>query len=249
MTKYDMLFQVATEQYIKTSAARERPTICPICYQDVVTHFTRHLFRHHPNNKEVQAIQKLKPKSKERLALVASLRKQGYFHLYIEKDIMRPVRSSKNDKIVCTYCLGHYDKKILYKHVRRCKNRPPDITKPGKKCTSKSQTFMATMLSKNHDYLKSSRIKKEVFDIMRADDISAAAKNDPLICLYGETLLSKHKRKQIATVISNKMREMARMLLAVKSINNDVRGMFDLLRPEMFKNLILAANIIINLFF
>lgn len=231
-------------QYIKKSSARERPTICTICYQDVITHFTRHLFRHHKDHKDVIKIKNLEPRSKERLALVAALRKQGYFHLYVEKDILNPVRTSNNPKSVCTYCLGQYSKKLLYKHVKICKNKPPNAVNPGKHCTSKSQTFMASVLSKNHEYLRTSRVKKEVFDIMRADDISAVAKNDPLICLYGETLLAKHKRQQIATCISNKIREMARMLITIKSTHTGIRGMFDVLRPDMFQSLVLAAKVI-----
>lgn len=41
-------------------------------------------------------------------------------------------------------------------------------------------------------------------------------KNDPINCLYGETLLKKHKRQQMANVISNKIKEMARLLIALK---------------------------------
>ncbi|KAL3273372.1 hypothetical protein HHI36_014820 [Cryptolaemus montrouzieri] len=45
----------------KKNSARERPTICPICFDDVMTHFTRHLFRHHKKNLFVQKILKLSP--------------------------------------------------------------------------------------------------------------------------------------------------------------------------------------------
>ncbi|KAJ8945787.1 hypothetical protein NQ314_009056 [Rhamnusium bicolor] len=47
-------------KYVKSSSARERPTLCPICYQDVVTHFPRHLFRHHQDHKDVKLIKKSK---------------------------------------------------------------------------------------------------------------------------------------------------------------------------------------------
>ncbi|KAF2886893.1 hypothetical protein ILUMI_19281, partial [Ignelater luminosus] len=200
----------ANQHYNKKPCARERPTICPICYQDVITHFTRHLFRLHEKHKDVIKIRSLKPGSKERLSLLATLRKQGYFYLYVEKDVLNPVRTSNNSK-------------SAYINV---------------------PTFMASMLSKNHEYLRTSRIKKEVFDIMRADDLSAVAKSDSLICLYGETLLAKHKRQQIAIVVSSRIREMARMLMTIKSMDSDVCGMFDAFRPDMFKILILAAKIV-----
>ncbi|KAF2903453.1 hypothetical protein ILUMI_02734 [Ignelater luminosus] len=138
---------------------------------------------HHEKHKDVIKIKSLKPGSKERLSLVAALRKQAYFHLYVEKNVLNPVRTSNNPKSVCTYCLGHYSKNLLYKHVKQCRNIPSDVINPGKRCTSTSQTFMASMLSKNHEYLRTSRIKKEVFDIMRADEVSGVAKSDPLTCL------------------------------------------------------------------
>ncbi|KAJ8933567.1 hypothetical protein NQ314_013941 [Rhamnusium bicolor] len=80
-------------------------------------------------------------------------------------------------------------KKLLHKHVKQCTNKPVNVNNPGKNCLSKSQTFVASVISKNHEFLRKSHIKKEVLDIMRA-----IAKNDPLICMYGETLLAKHKR-------------------------------------------------------
>lgn len=195
----------------------------------------------------MQIINSLKPKSKKRLDLVAALRKQGYFHLNVEKGVLNAVRTSKNLETkysVCTYCLGHYSKKLLFKHVKTCKSKPENILKPGKNILAKSQTFMATMTSRNHDFLKTSRIKSEVFNIMRPDDISAVVKTDPLICLYGETLLNRHKRKQISTVVSNKMREMARLLIAMRSMNTEVKTLFDAMKPEWFQLLISAAKII-----
>nr|CAI5846630.1 unnamed protein product [Callosobruchus analis] len=80
----DIIDELASSGSEKPSA-RERPTICPICFEDVVTHFTRHLIRKHRNHKEVKILISLKPRSKERLELVSSLRKQGYFLLKTEK--------------------------------------------------------------------------------------------------------------------------------------------------------------------
>ncbi|KAK4886952.1 hypothetical protein RN001_003223 [Aquatica leii] len=233
------------QEYIRKPSARERPTICPICFKDVITHFPRHLFRHHKEHKDIILLKNLKPKSKERTALIASLRKQGYFHLKNEKNVLNPVRNSNNKNVehfVCTHCLGYYSKKLLSKHVKICKNKPDNIKNSRQNCLTTSQTFMASIISKNHEFLKNSRIKKEVFSIMRPDNISAVAKSDPLICLYGENLLNKHKRKQIRNLISNKMREMGRLLISLKSFLNDIHGLFDALKPEYFSFFILAAK-------
>lgn len=231
--------------YVKKPSARERPIICPICFKDVITHFTRHLFRHHKNHKEVCLLKSLKPRSKERLALVAALRKQGNFILKTEKNIIHPVKSSRKSDtqyFVCTYCLGQYTKSLLFKHVKICKNKPKDMTST-RNCLSSSQTFMALINSKNNEFLKSSRVKAEVFRIMRPDNISATVKNDLLICLYGEALLAKHKRQQIVNVVSNKMREMGRLLLTLKN-TYDINCLFDALKPQVFQYLVSATKII-----
>ncbi|KAJ8945786.1 hypothetical protein NQ314_009055 [Rhamnusium bicolor] len=129
-------------------------------------------------------------------------------------------------------------------HVKICKNKPADIKNAGRSCLSQSQTFMASVMSRNQEYLRTSRIKKEVFDLMRPDNISDVAKNDPVICLYGESLLAKHKRQQIANVVSNKIREMARLLMTIKSMDGKISSFFDVLRPEMFGTLLSATKII-----
>lgn len=175
------------------------------------------------------------------------MRKQGYFYLKTEKNVLNPVRTSKNpntEYFICTYCLGHYSKKLLYKHVKICKSKPTEELKAGKKCLIRSQTFMASIISRNHEFLRRSRIKEEVFEIMRPDHISAVAKSDPLICLYGETLLNKYKRQQMRIVVSNKIREMARLLIVLKEIHIEISGLFDSLKPEMFQTIIVATKII-----
>lgn len=120
-----------------------------------MTHFTRHLFRHHKSNKEVCLLKSLKPNSKERLELVASLRKQGNFILKSEKKITHPVKSSKKlnvEYFVCTYCLGLYTKELLFKHVKQCKNKPNNKGDISGNCLSTSQKFMALTKYKNSDF-------------------------------------------------------------------------------------------------
>ncbi|XP_072397442.1 uncharacterized protein [Diabrotica undecimpunctata] len=244
-TSFNITNDIHNYEYKRKSSARERPTICPICFGDVITHFTRHLFRHHSNNQQVIQIKNLPPRSIERLSMVSALRKQGYFHLKTEKNLTNPVRTSSNPEteyFACIYCLGHYSKTLLYKHVKVCKQKPIGETNPGKRCLTKSQDFLVSMISKNRDFLKAARLKEEVFTIMRADNISLVAKSDTLICLYGEHLLNKHKRQQISTHISNKMREMGRLLIALKTIDKSIVGLFSAMKPECFQNLITATK-------
>lgn len=194
----------------------------------------------------MKLIQSQKAGSKERLNMISSLRKRGYFHLNLEKNIINPSRNSKDPEtkyFVCTYCLGYYTKKLLYRHVKICKQRPSNIMNPGKNCLGSSQSFLASSILKNHEFLKKLRIYKEVFEIMRADDTSSVAKSDPLICLYGEHLISKHKRQQMAIVVSSRMREMAKLLMVLKVEHQEI-GLFDALKPDMFRSFLMAAKVV-----
>lgn len=48
---------------------------------------------------------------------------------------------------------------------------------------------------------------------MRGDRVGLVAESDTLICLYGESILGKHNRRQMHSVVSQKMRKMAKLLL------------------------------------
>lgn len=83
------------------------------------------------------------------------------------------------------------------------------------------------------NFLNKSRLKKEVFGIMRADKISYVAKSDPLVCLYGESYLNKHKRAQMNVVISNRMRELARFKIVLQK-STSIEKLIDAMKPEMY---------------
>ncbi|KAJ8963023.1 hypothetical protein NQ314_005609 [Rhamnusium bicolor] len=78
---------------------------------------------------------------------------------------------------------------------------------------------------------------------MRPDKISYAAKCDPLICLYGESYLQKHRRSQMNVVVSNKMREMARLKIALQN-STTINTLIDVLKPELYKYIGAATKIV-----
>lgn len=106
---------------------------------------------------------------------------------------------------------------------------------------SESQTFLA-VTGMPGNYLNKSRIKQEVFSIMRADDISYAAKKDPLICVVGESYMNKHKRKQMSITVSNKMRELGRLkLILVQSAS--ITQLIEIL-PDSYDLILTAVKIL-----
>lgn len=107
---------------------------------------------------------------------------------------------------------------------------------------SSAQLFTICSGARQHFY-STLRLKQEVFPIMRNDEISKIAMSDTLICSYAESLLKKHKRVRIKNVISNKMRELGRLLLSLKKITG-FEHLFELMKPEIFENFVAAAKII-----
>lgn len=227
------------------------------------THFARHIERKHADEPTVRKILSLPVGSSKRKVSWDCLRKEGNFALFREEKKVIPVRrptedESKinakcfNDFAVCSSCSGVYKKKTLSRHATRCSGRVTKNQKRGRLYSlTKSQTFLAAARC-NNNFLLQSRLKNEVFDIMRADKISEVAKNDLLICLFGETRLKKYKRSQIASVTSNKMRELARLLIALKDDENNtknrnavkVKKLIEVMKPEFFDNLVAATKVI-----
>nr|CAI5858790.1 unnamed protein product [Callosobruchus analis] len=139
-------------------------------------------------------------KKKERRLAIIALRRKGNFILNKELNKLKPVRKPNNSENTegvyypCTNCLGFFKKSYLWRHKKKC-NTLTGIKKSQCRTNhlSEAQTFIAaTGLLGN--YLEKSRLKAEVFSIMKGDKISFAAKCDPLICLYGESYLGSASR-------------------------------------------------------
>lgn len=78
---------------------------------------------------------------------------------------------------------------------------------------------------------------------MRNDDIPKSTMNDVIICSYAESRVLRHKRPQIKNVISNKMRELGRLLITLKEVSG-IQKLFDVKKTELFNNLVSATKII-----
>ncbi|KAG5877457.1 hypothetical protein JTB14_024990 [Gonioctena quinquepunctata] len=236
-------------EHTKYHSTRTYKDLCPFCFEDV-GHFSRHLIRQHSDEEAVRKIMEMKNKSREKRMAIIALRKKGNFILNSERNELKPVRKpskgvekTEGEYYPCTACLGFYKKTYLWRHRKTC-SALIFRKKVGFKTQhlSEAQTFLAaTGMLGNH--LNKSRLKTEVFSVMRPDQISFAAKSDPLICLYGESYLNKHKRKQMGVVTSNRMREIARLKLALQKFTM-IRNTIDILKPEMYDNLVTASKII-----
>lgn len=221
---------------------------CSFCDRDV-TNFSRHLFRKHNTEEPVIKIMNCPKGSNERSNMINFLRKEGNLSIYYE-NIIRPVQrpsSNSNADIIsenflpCKYCKGLYKKSSLFRHAKKCYFNH-DKNDSSQRYGSEGQTILAFAGSRKK-FLDRLRLKSEVFNKMHADIISYNGKSDPIICQYAEDYLRKHKRPHIKNIVSNKIRELGRLLIPLKEIYN-IQSILEALKPEHFDKVVAASRII-----
>lgn len=224
----------------------DRKDVCIFC-EVAVTNFTRHLLRNHSEELEVAKYLSLKKGTKERKILADQLRKKGnFFNNVGGVDILKPVRRPNenidspisNDYLPCKYCYGYLKKKYLKRHVRTCKLKGNDSRPQCRNIQAEAQNLLITFTSEDDALVQT------VFPRMAPDDISFTVKSDPLIRAFGTRYLKCHKEKHLVTVVSNKMREIGRLLIEMRKIEKHCKTLQDCLKPKYFDAIIKSTKIV-----
>nr|CAI5843083.1 unnamed protein product [Callosobruchus analis] len=222
----------------------KKKTICKFCHLEV-TNFERHLEKNHVEYQEVRDLLSFPKLSIERRKIITLIRNSGNFGQYLIGNTIPKYRrniKSYTEYYPCAFCKGLYSKKYLARHAKSCVVK--DETRESSRFShlSASQTLIACTLQRNN-VLQKLRVRDEIFKTMKPDDISLVAKTDALICHFGEQYLKKHKRAQMATVCSNKMRELARLLIELRKATNDNDLKLEgVIHPKMFDTVIECAK-------
>uniref|UniRef100_A0A087Y5C8 Uncharacterized protein n=2 Tax=Poecilia formosa TaxID=48698 RepID=A0A087Y5C8_POEFO len=83
----------------------------------------------------------------------------------------------------------------------------------------------------------------EILHRMNQDNVSYEVKSDWLICKYGNKLLENQDGNQRSyEYVSQKLRELGRLLLAAKSLDSEVQTLQDLLAPGQLSLALSAAR-------
>lgn len=221
---------------------------CVYCDKDV-TNFSRHLFRKHAEEESVKKIIEVPKGDSQRKFMIDLLRKQGNFSIIgenITRPVQRPTSKQNEDNVLpsdylpCKYCRGLYKRNSLRRHALNCHFN--NENRQRKNFASEGQTMMAFTESRK-EFLTKLRLKSEVFNQMHADRISFNGKSDPIICQYAEDYLRKHKRPHIKNAVSNKVRELGRLLIPLQDIYK-INSMLEALKPEHFEKVVSASRII-----
>lgn len=96
------------------------------------------------------------------------------------------------------------------------------------------------MLLQDTDDFK--QLTAEDFIHMKYDNISFTAQNDKLICAFRARLLKNHRKQHLKTYISQRMRQISKLLLILKTLVPELNNLEDFLLPQYFKTIVNAAK-------
>lgn len=207
----------------------------------------------------------VKERKRKRCIITDKLRKKGN-HLYnlkvingeVEGELM-PIRRPANKlyevtastHVTCTFCLGLFRKENLYLHNRKCDQNPHSCSNSnsdgvncdgmvaGKQMRNRVLKGASQMLIPESTLaLASLQLQKNVFYNMVKDKISLTAQSDPLIVSFATRFYNHHRDRHQRSYTSSKMRDLARILLAMKKRNADIEYLEDCLLPSMFDDLV-----------
>jgi hypothetical protein len=219
--------------------------VCVYC-EESFTNLTKHLLRRHKNENEVVRIRNLPKKSKIRADSLLKLRNAGdYKH---NMDVLKNGNGTlitwsrkegdehcPSDYLPCEDCLAFFLKDTLWRHKKTC---------PFKKDTQvnrqvQSSASLLLPVSKKI----SAGMKEKVIKNMLYDEVTMAVRNDSLILAIGEKLFQKHGHlKHLSTYISQKMRELGRLLITARKIDPKIQFLSDLISPAKFSEVVVPAT-------
>lgn len=222
------------DNLVNKSDRFKKKAYCFFC-NNLVSNFARHLRRNHYEESEVKQCFVNRAGSQKRKHMLKLLRNKGNF---IKKS--KRVNKPHTNFLPCIHCLGYFGKKSLARHVRQCfANTEQNNNKNNNKnCLSQAQNILLRR-RKIHESLINT-----VFLRMRADSISFVAKQDELICAYGARYLRMHCTKHMINSVSNRMRNLAKLLIEISKINPKIQNLFQVLHPEHYSIIVEATKIV-----
>ncbi|XP_063323635.2 uncharacterized protein LOC134621122 [Pelmatolapia mariae] len=207
---------------------------------------SRHLKTHKTAPDVVHAFS-LPRDSNERKSLLEKLRNKGNFkhNAAVLHGGVGPLKVKRRPKIKavegkfahCFYCQGMYVRKDLWRHVRRCPNKPKDDTdkEPGR---TKVLGLALTLESQCYPQVSSGVWK--VLAVMKQDEIASAVRNDFTVIQFAQSLYNKHGQDPTKyDYIRQKLREAGRLLLCLRT-EFSVHNIEEAIKPANFQRVVQA---------
>lgn len=208
----------------------------------LVSKIARHYELKHMAEKEVAIALSFNKGSPSRKKHLEKLRLLGNYHHNLtvmetgkgELIVYRRPTSGKgcnpSDFLPCNFCLGFIKRQELWKHVKSCKFKPDENEVPKyQKVQEKAKLLLFPAICSD-----SSNVLSKLFAAMKSDEVTLVARNDWLIKELGVLLIEKHGDKQ-NHFVSQKMRELARLLLQLRTTSASLDAQLsDFIKPGEF---------------
>lgn len=204
---------------------------CLFC-EKLFPNIARHITNKHASELDVAKILLLPKKSKQRrMAWQKLVNKGDYAHNYsvLEANNGTAIpryRSRKQQErsnfVFCYSCKALYKKKDLWKHKKTCSSEDTSL---------KIRPVHAGKLMMPPTQGAGRALFENVLARMKDDEIKSALLKDELILRYGNSLCeAKSSIKHHRTYISNKLRDLGRLLIAASKRNLNVISVYDLMK-------------------
>ncbi|CAC5406034.1 unnamed protein product [Mytilus coruscus] len=240
-------FEPKKRIYMQTSGASsgkrlQKRQSCVYC-DELSTKISRHLATKHKNELEVAKILNMKKKSKERRNAWFELASKGNFThnmkvmdegsgMLIPK--YRPTENKKERKYLpCEYCRAHIVARDLWKHHQSCVSKPPGVRSDGPVQNSKLLLPMKCSYQLKHSVIKD----------LRDDVVAEKVRSDSLIMEFGQRKFDKTgKYVHTHQHIRDRMRELARFVIAMEEIDSSVKTLSQCITPTLWSSVLKAVK-------
>ena len=221
----------------------DKEQCCLFCGKCLKMKITRHYVEVHKNEFE-EYMAKL---SYDRNTSLRLLRNRGnFFHnvkvMREQKGELILVRRPTSGKIShteflpCSRCLGFFLKAEIWRHQQFC-----DIKAVEEGPHQFIQCGSLLLYSSVNDSYRD--VLKDVVADMRKDDTYIVIKNDIMILTYG-SYIYETKGVDKKNYVSEKMRNLARLLKELRKQCNNEDGLIDFISPKFFDNIISATKVL-----
>lgn len=154
---------------------------------------------------------------------------------------INPVRRSKAREspnsanyLPCVQCKGFFKRTYIHRHVKICHQRSNNVD--SRHARANGMTLLHMTNDKTFQDLKIN-----VFPHMIADEVTKTVMGDDLIKFYGARYYRSHQEGHLINTTSQRMRQLAKFLLALRIGELQLKSLTNYLRPRYFFNLVAAT--------
>ena len=205
----------------------------------------------HDKEPEVAKAMALRLNSKERRLAFEKIRLLGNFYhnrkvLCLGKGELKVVRRPSREEcerdasefLPCPYCFGFIRKKDLTKHAKKCPFKLKDKGINSRYLRGESALLLANPVSPRD---VGEQLIGSVLKIMQQDNITETVRTDEVILTLGESLLENVGLEK-TTYVSQRMREIARLLRELQRREKSKEPLSSFLKPGKFDLIIEAVR-------